>query len=148
MTSQRQVSDFTFDAKLRKNDVIRRWGEGLRHGPSKEMLVYGLPGDEGVWLTFESGDNGHLTRALFFGPDNRNEFTRELFNTLPQTRARKCSDIPLDIELTPAKLFEIWGSPDGEFGSGLQYWSYNLADGSGAAVTFAGERGHVSGCPR
>lgn len=145
MPNIHNLSDFVFDQHLSRDEVTEKWGSGLRYGPAKEMLVYEIGDNKIVWLTF-SADKEMLQRALLFNTQNQASYERELFNNIAVVGSRDCKDLPVPADLTPDALLKAWGSPDGEAGSGLQYWNYRLADGKAVAISFSMDVPIISGC--
>lgn len=133
------LSDFVFDENLTKAAVERKWGAGLPYGPSRrEVVVYDVGADGELWLTFADDENGALERAITLENNFASTSLKNiLYDRLARTKNRSCADIKKS-GMTADELFRIWGPPDGNFGSGVDRWLYQLKNNGGeASVAFS-----------
>jgi hypothetical protein len=125
--------------------VVAAWGEPRRGGPANEIYSYYLTCDARLWLSFEPDDQRRLTRAILF-TGNFVPAARVILDDLQVTRRRRCSQVPNGRGRSGRRIFEAWGPPDNEIGSGLVRWTYEMADGGLAQVFPEGNDRYLVGC--
>lgn len=119
-------------------------------GPGREMFVRDIDVSEELrmelWLSFESAAPRRLIRALLHSYDRPHcmfSTMSILVNVFERTRSRRQDQLDYSRRLSTADVYELWGPPDDEFGSGFQFWAYEMADG--AVVTLLFDQGYVLG---
>lgn len=130
--------DPALDGSLTLAQARELWGRSDSYsGPQWEYVDYPLEGAEHghVLLWFQPEAPHQLRRVLIadlseFPPDYR-----VVLNLLPETESRTVEEIPSRRPLRVRDLAGVWGPPDAQFGSGLEVWSYLLADGRSAEMT-------------
>lgn len=137
-----KLSGITFDEKLTKALVEQKLGKSFSFGPVRENVAYDIGNEQLLLLSFTDESEPKLTRAIIsqmsVGP---NPAPKALFNGLPNTLQRNCKDIQ-KTGMTPEQLYAVWGPVDGQFGSGIEFWQYWLANGKFAHVTI--NNGHAN----
>ncbi len=132
-----RLSSVIFDENLTKAEADKLFGRGYPSGPAREAILYGLGPTYDLQLSFSNDAEQKLMRAIVtkgtVGPNPPPEI---LYNGLTKTIKRSCKDVKKS-GLTAQELFEIWGPADGQFGSGIAFWQYWMADGRSASVTFS-----------
>ena len=130
--------DTTFDR------VVAALGPAQPYGPAREMITYGFGSGEDarlwLWLSFEAAEPRRLTRAIVQRLDRPHCMRWEpivLFNALEITKRRRLGQLDFSRRLSVADVAAVWGPPDSEAGSGIQYWVYQMADGEVQLLVFA-----------
>ena len=130
--------------------VVAALGPAYSFGPGREMISYRFEGDDNsqlwLWLSFEPAEPRRLTRALLQYLDRPYCMTWDsttLLNNLEITKIRRRDQLDYSRRLSAADVYAVWGPPDGESGSGFQFWHYTLANGETAVLVF--DDGYVLG---
>lgn len=134
--------DLTGDTRF--DQVVAALGPAQPYGPAREMITYGFGGGDDaqlwLWLSFEAAEPRRLTRAIVQRLDRPYCMMWEpivLFNALEITKRRRPGQLDFSRRLSVADVAAVWGPPDSEMGSGIQYWVYHMADGRVQSLVFA-----------
>lgn len=136
-----KFTDVELTPETSLKEVEAAWGQGLPYGPDNDFMLYNRSVEgNSLWLSFSNTEPRKLTRAVLFIHEVQAEPWQHsliLFDSLAQTKARRCDQVDIQKRPTAADISQIWGPPDGQMESGNLQFIYGLADGRQARVVFA-----------
>jgi hypothetical protein len=139
-----QVDDTAINPALTKEGALVRWGQPNLHGPQLEYWAYVANDGRQIWLWFDPTPPHSLRRALVLEANGPVLLGTPIVDLVPETRRRRLEDLRISRGLRISEVATAWGPPDGEYGSGVTWWVYRLADGGEASI-LVDSRGTVGG---